>query len=771
MTVVRGQLELTAKQLNFYVDRVSLVEELAREMASVTPDEHFSDHQWALSDLREIHPRRYMLRNSAVEIFLADRRNYMFNFALADRQLLVSRLVSLRPSGVKLFAHMTPAQILRKSNITQMWQRREISNFDYLMHLNTIAGRTYNDLTQYPVFPWILTDYESETLDLTDPRVFRDLSRPIGALEPDRLARFIDRYETFDDPLGQIKKFHYGTHYSTSGAVLYYLLRLEPFTTLHIALHGGRFDHADRQFHSLPDTWRNCLTCTSDVKELIPEFFFIAEFLRNAGGFDFGVKQNQTRVNDVVLPRWASTPEEFVLRHRQALESEYVSAHLHQWIDLIFGYKQTGAEAHAAHNVFYYLTYEGAVDVDAIESPLERRAIEAQINNFGQTPCQLFRKPHPPRGSAAEYPRRTLFHDVVRPNEIDYGVTQIRSYYVQVRSKALCFLAAAGRPGLALHATPGHSVGTSSVGGGGFLSSAAGVLAGTGGSAVGSTDGDRVLTLDQDRGLTLHRWFAPATDDNARVPFSFEVDPQQDTRKRPGAPFAQGVLPSPKLFALSLDGKVLFSCGHWDNTFKLTAVDSGKVVQSVAAHADLVTCLALSDEGRVLATGSRDGTVCVWLLTDANDGGPYPRIRSPHRPLTVIYAQDEEVISMALQVQLDVLVTASKGGICKIHSIRRGLHLHTILRASDLSEPIAGARTLVELNHDGQILVYYEAESEGSAGTPMGAQLRLFDINGRALKSFALGTSRIEHMIFSRDCETVILAGRRGGVTILSALR
>lgn len=41
-------------------------------------------------------------------------------------------------------------------------QRGDISNFEYLMHLNTIAGRTYNDLMQYPVFPWVLADYQSE---------------------------------------------------------------------------------------------------------------------------------------------------------------------------------------------------------------------------------------------------------------------------------------------------------------------------------------------------------------------------------------------------------------------------------------------------------------------------------------------------------------------------------------------------------------------------------------------------------------------------------
>ncbi|KAG8125672.1 hypothetical protein E2320_020816 [Naja naja] len=63
----------------------------------------------------------------------------------------------------------TPRQIFKASNMTQRWQHREISNFEYLMFLNTIAGRTYNDLNQYPVFPWVITNYESEELDLTLP--------------------------------------------------------------------------------------------------------------------------------------------------------------------------------------------------------------------------------------------------------------------------------------------------------------------------------------------------------------------------------------------------------------------------------------------------------------------------------------------------------------------------------------------------------------------------------------------------------------------------
>ena len=51
---------------------------------------------------------------------------------------------------------------------------------------------------------------------------------------------------------------------------------------------------------------------------------------------------------------------------------------------------------------FYLFSYEGAVDLDAITDPIERQAVEGMINHFGQTPCQLFKEPHPVRLSPLE---------------------------------------------------------------------------------------------------------------------------------------------------------------------------------------------------------------------------------------------------------------------------------------------------------------------------------------------------------------------------------
>ncbi|XP_007551564.1 lysosomal-trafficking regulator isoform X1 [Poecilia formosa] len=353
---------------------------------------------WTYEEIKEVHKRWWQLRDNAVEIFLTNGRTLLLAFDNTKfrddvyHNILTSDLPNLLEHG----------NILA---LTQLWSSGQITNFEYLTHLNKHAGRSFNDLMQYPVFPFILSDYVSETIDLQDANIYRNLNKPIAVQSKEKEDRYVDNYRYLeeeykkgireDDPMPPVQPYHYGSHYSNSGTVLHFLVRMPPFTKMFLAYQDQSFDIPDRTFHSMNTTWRlSSYESMTDVKELIPEFFYLPEFLVNREGFDFGVRQNGERVNHVNLPPWArNDPRLFILIHRQALESEHVSQTLCQWIDLVFGLKQKGKAAVHAINVFHPATYFG-MDVSAVEDPVQRRALETMIKTYGQTPRQLFSATH-----------------------------------------------------------------------------------------------------------------------------------------------------------------------------------------------------------------------------------------------------------------------------------------------------------------------------------------------------------------------------------------
>ncbi|KAI1427079.1 beige/BEACH domain-containing protein [Xylaria sp. FL1777] len=402
-----------------------------------SPSDHTtqSSRFWNWQDVISLSKRRFLFRDVAIEVFFTDGRSYLLTTKdLATRDEVFSRLASKTPhtagpnslpnpedawrlESLKMFEELPQTFGSKFGNIfnsspwspiMRRWQRGEISNFHYLMLVNTMAGRTFNDLTQYPVFPWILADYTSDELNLEDPATFRDLSKPMGAQTARRQAEYRARYTSLAE-IGE-SPFHYGTHYSSAMIVASYLIRLPPFVHSYILLQGGNFDHADRLFFSIEGSWKSASQDTgSDVRELIPEFFCLPEFLTNVNGYNFGSRQGAGgQVNDVQLPPWAKgDPKIFIAKHREALESPYVSRNLHQWIDLVFGNKQRGEAAVEHLNVFHHLSYYGAKDLDNIADSEERHATTSIIHNFGQTPHQVFAKPHPTRENTS-FPAKRL---------------------------------------------------------------------------------------------------------------------------------------------------------------------------------------------------------------------------------------------------------------------------------------------------------------------------------------------------------------------------
>ncbi|NXV70828.1 LYST regulator, partial [Atlantisia rogersi] len=359
---------------------------------------------WTYEEIKEVHKRWWQLRDNAVEIFLTNGRTLLLAFDNTKvRDDVYHNILTNNLPNLLEYGNITA--------LTHLWCTGQITNFEYLTHLNKHAGRSFNDLMQYPVFPFILSDYTSETLDLNDPSVYRNLVKPIAVQSKEKEDRYVDTYKYLeeeyrkgareDDPMPPVQPYHYGSHYSNSGTVLHFLVRLPPFTKMFLAYQDQSFDIPDRTFHSTNTTWRlSSYESMTDVKELIPEFFYLPDFLINREGFDFGVRQNGDRVNHVNLPPWArNDPRLFILIHRQALESDHVSQTICHWIDLVFGYKQKGKASVQAINVFHPATYFG-MDVSAVEDPVQRRALETMIKTYGQTPRQLFHTAHISRPGA-----------------------------------------------------------------------------------------------------------------------------------------------------------------------------------------------------------------------------------------------------------------------------------------------------------------------------------------------------------------------------------
>ncbi|KAI0273049.1 beach-domain-containing protein [Russula aff. rugulosa BPL654] len=373
--------------------------------------------RWPYEGIANLSDRTFLFRDVALEIYLKDSRSVLLVFtdrrkradmdkrlssAISGRSVSLTTATGLTPSGLMTpFASRFGARVLAGFGLDELstaqrkWQAREISNFTYLSILNQISGRTPSDATQYPVFPWVLQDYVSESLDLSSKDVFRDLTHPMGALTPARREAAQSRYENLESV--EEKPFHYGTHFSSSMIVCHFLIRLAPFTNMFKTLQGGDWDLPDRLFSNISRAYSSASQdIRGDVRELIPEFFTCPEFLENSANLDFGVQQtNGERIHHVVLPPWAKNdPFLFIVLHRQALESDYVSENLPAWIDLIWGCKQRDP---ASLNVFHPLSYEGSIDLDSITDELEREATVGIIHNFGQTPRKLFTAPHPQR--------------------------------------------------------------------------------------------------------------------------------------------------------------------------------------------------------------------------------------------------------------------------------------------------------------------------------------------------------------------------------------
>jgi WD40 repeat protein len=204
------------------------------------------------------------------------------------------------------------------------------------------------------------------------------------------------------------------------------------------------------------------------------------------------------------------------------------------------------------------------------------------------------------------------------------------------------------------------------------------------------------------------------------------------------------------------------------NSLRVTHIESGVGIQAISAHKDIVTCVAISEVGDYIVTGSKDTTTIVWQVADyvidmvshpifaaMGAGGPAAASAAAsaaaagdlyllESPLHVLYGHDDEVSCVSVSSDLNTVVSGSRDGTIMVHALRSGRYTRTI------TPPDRGAIRWVGISTQGTIISY----------SLLDLMLHAYTINGDVIGSADTG-ERLYCIHFSSDGEFLLCGGDR----------
>ena len=311
-----------------------------------------------------------------------------------------------------LFDHYKPSE-----------KNPEYSSLDMIMYLNLLSNRSYIDIFQYPVFP-LLFLYEKNTGNDKYKYIERSLDQHIGFQEISKKSKNrkdminITFTETIKEnqfePKYEEVPVYFKTHYSNNVYTCNYLLRLFPYCFLAIEFQGNDFDNPNRLFSAIEDTFYNISYQKSDIRELIPEFFYFPEIFMNINKINFGKKANGKKVDDVEMPKDLINKDiinennnsildenektnyflsfKLIEKNRNLLESK--TNDINNWINLIFGTETKYKDYKKKDQLFRtesYIDYSAEKE-EEFSNYVKDKDIMCSVD-FGISPVQtLFKK-------------------------------------------------------------------------------------------------------------------------------------------------------------------------------------------------------------------------------------------------------------------------------------------------------------------------------------------------------------------------------------------
>ena len=385
-----------------------------------------------LKTIEFIFKRRYYFKKNVLEIFTYHKKSYLFRIDenkfneffdlvsnnkstrydnLEDISIETSKneeKVGLINKCNKLYEYNNYKKIFSSKKTTTIkslylkWTKWEISTFTLLNYMNLLSSRSYHDINQYPVFPWIITNYTSNTLPVlnSENNQIRPFNKPMGMMDitpeaEERKNSYILSFDSKDNDPDENSN-RYGSHYSTLLYLTYYLVRVFPFSYLRIEIQGKNFDEPNRLFNSVESSFTCAITQKSDLRELIPEMFCFPEMFYNMNNLSLGeIYDDKSKtlksVNDIALPPWSSNNGYlFISYHRELLESLEISEKIHEWFNIIFGSKQKGKAAKKIYNLFTEQSYD-IFDEEHQKADETTKIFQNNMVEFGVTPTQILK--------------------------------------------------------------------------------------------------------------------------------------------------------------------------------------------------------------------------------------------------------------------------------------------------------------------------------------------------------------------------------------------
>ena len=435
--VVFGEMSISSSLLYFksqnkdkFID--SLTEDVEKEqylLCSYINDYSNRDKQVILfkQDIIEMINRRFLYQFQACEIFLQNGKSYFFNFFSEEKKIeFFSIFKNTEKTYPKLKLITNLKDDFRDRDYMERWLNGKMTNLSYLLLINKYASRSYNDTNQYPVLPWVVLKNGQ----------LRNMKYPMAAQTPDDREYLLIKY---DNSTMQFAS-HYNIHFSNSSFVIYYLVRVNPFTDGQITLQSGHFDSPNRQMHSLEE----CMTILEkyrDSRELIPQFFLSQEFFYNYNCNFFGYRANDKKIVHNLIGLENKKPYEYIMENLELLNNQKIKGELHYFIDNIFGVGQIGRREN--FNTYDKYCYQELVNLKSkvneyrdknYDYALMKEKIERKINkiiSFGQTPFKLFEEKHKENNNDIVNSQRDEYY------EISDQVKDVNQKEINVKNKVI----------------------------------------------------------------------------------------------------------------------------------------------------------------------------------------------------------------------------------------------------------------------------------------------------------------------------------------------